>query len=175
MAPLLKNNSTQGLYILEEENGRIAANLPGDIDLGNLSLGDTYIYFDNILRFEEKFTANREGDDWIGFKTWNVANHKTQASTGGAYRVYYMSTVESNETTAQYLKTLAALNVIPGDGLKFLVKQTASEAFELFPNDSGVNKKATAIIIRGYNAVEIASGGKDFKLINIVCERITQR
>ena len=53
MAPLLKNNSTQGIYISADDAGKILANTPGDLDLGNLTLGTNYIYFDIVLRFEE--------------------------------------------------------------------------------------------------------------------------
>lgn len=173
MANLIKNNSTQGLYITEEEDGQIANNTPGEIDLDNLALGDKYIYFDTLLRFEEKTTFNREDPDWIGFKTLQVGDLNVRASTGGGMRTFYMCTVETNVATAQYLKTLGALNVIAADGLKYIVKQTASEVFELFPNSSGVNKKAIAIIIRGFDIVEVE--GKDLKLINIACERVISR
>lgn len=175
MANLIKNNSTQGLYITEEEGGSIAGDTPGEIDLANLVLGDSYIYFDTILRFEEKGTFNREDPDWTGFKTWQSGSLDVQASTGGGMKVFYMCTVETDETTAENLKLVAALNVVIGDGIKYLVKQTASEAFETFPNGSGVAKKATAIIIRGYNIVEIGNSGKDVKMVNFVCERITAR
>lgn len=175
MVNKIKNNSTQGLYITEEQNNSISNNTPGEIDLDQLSLGDTYIYFDTINRFEEKATFNREDPDWTGFKTWQSGSLDAQASTGGGMRVFYMCTVEVDETTAENLKKLAALNVVIGDTIKYLVKQTASEAFEQFPDGSGVLKKWTAIIIRGYDITEIANSGKDVKIINFVCERITAR
>ena len=178
MANKIKNNSTQGLYITEDEGGAVAGDTPGEIDLDNLVLGDSYIYFDTILRFEEKATFNDEGLDFFGFKTFStgtIGDLDVQANTGEGMRVFYMCSVETNETTAENLKLLAAKNVIIGDGIKYLIKQTASEAFETFPNGSAVAKKVTAIIIRGYDIVEIAISGKDVKVINFVCERITER
>ena len=175
MVNFIKNNSTQGLYIVEEENGRIAADAPGDIDLANLVLGDTYHYFDTLLRFEEKATFNREEPDWTGFKTSQDGSLKALGITGGGMRVFYMNTVETNQTEAENIKLLASLNVVIGDGIKYLVKQNASESFETFPNDVPVLKKATPVIIRGYDIVEIGTSGNDVKLVNFVCERITSR
>lgn len=172
-ANLIKNNSTQGLYITEEEDGQIANDTPGEIDLTNLVLGDSYIYFDTLLRFEEKTTFNREDPDWTGFKTWQSGSLDVAFSTGGGMRTFYMCTVETDETTAENLKKLAALNVVIGDGAKYIVKQTASEAFETFPDGSGTLKKSTKVIIRGHSIAEVGTSGKDVKVINFVCERIT--
>ena len=178
MVNKIKTNSTQGLYITEDEGGAVAADTPGEIDLANLAVGDTYVYFDTILRFEEKATFNDEGLDFFGFKTSSTGSTgdlKVQAITGEGMKVFYMCTVETDETTAENLKLLAAKNVIIGDGIKYLVKQTASEAFETFPNGAGVAKKVTAVIIRGYDIKEIGDKGEDVKIIDFVCERITER
>lgn len=175
MVNKIKNNSTQGLYFTEEQGGSIAGNTPGEIDLDSLVLGDTYIYFDTINRFEEKTTYNREGEDFIGFKTWQSGAASVQASTGGGKRTYFLITVECDETTAEHLKTFGVRNVKAGDGIKYLIKQTASEVFEQFPNSAAALKKAVAIIIRGHDIAEIGEAGKDVKLINIACEQISSR
>lgn len=180
MVNKIKNNSTQGLYIIEDDGTSITANTPGEIDLDLQTLGTQYMYFDTILRFEEKSTYNREGSDWIGFKTWATGEGSSQASTGGAAKTFYMATVEDDETTAEAMKRMGILNVKTGSAagagkIKYLVKQTASEAFEQFPNSAGSLRNYTAIIIRGSDIVEIASSGKDVKLINIAIERITAR
>lgn len=171
----IKTNSTQGLYLTEEEDGSIAGNTPGEIDLTNLVLGNSYIYFDTILRFEEKSTFNQE-TGFTGLKTWQIdAAGGVQSSTGGGRKNFFMITIETDETNAEHLKTFVMLNVKIGDGLKYIVKQTASEAFEQFANSVGTLRKAAAIIIRGIDIVEIANSGKDVKVINIACEQIKQR
>lgn len=180
MVNLLKNNSVQGLYFTEEENGQIANNTPGEIDLDNLTLATMYIYFDTIIRFQHKVTYNREGDDWIGLKTWASGQGTVQASTGGAKRGVFLITVEADETTAENLERMGILNVktgsVSGTGkLKYLVKQTAASAFRQFPNSAGALVNYTAIIIRGSDSTEIADKGKDVLLINIACEEITAR
>lgn len=177
---LLKNNSTQGLYILEEENGQIANNTPGEIQLTNLTLGTMYVYFDIILRFEHKSTYNKEGDDFTGFKTWQRSPGAVQASTGGGKRGFFMITVECNETTAENLERMGVLNVKIGSTsgvgkIKYLVKQTASEAFRQFPNSGGTFRKSAAIIIRGVSATEMADSGKDVNVVNIALEEIEAR
>ena len=174
-ALLLKNNSTQGLYLAQDDAGKIAANTPGDLDLNNLTLGTNYIYFDTVLRFEEKATFNIEGNDFVGFKTWQSGSRAVQASTGRGIRTFFLISVEVDETTAEYMKTLGKFNVNVGDGQLFLIKQTASEAFEQFPNSSVALKKFAKIIIRGADIVEVAEGGKDVKIINIACEQIDAR
>ena len=180
MVNKIKNNSTQGLYIVEDDGASIAADTPGEIDLDLLVLGTKYIYFDNILGFNERGTANKESDDFVGFKTWNTANFKTQANTGGAYRIFYTITTETTETVAENLKLIFALNsvnnAVSGQGkIKYLVKQTATTSFEKFVNSAGVLKNATAVIIRGYDIVEKGTSGKDVKAITFACERITSR
>ncbi len=180
MVNLLKNNSTQGLYITEEEDGQIANNTPGEIDLDNLTLATMYIYFDTIIRFEHKLTYNRDGDDWTGFKTWQTAAGTVGSSTGGAKRGIFLITVEVNETTAENLERMGILNVKIGSTsgvgkIKYLVKQSASEAFRQFPNSSGALLNYTAIIIRGVDIAELADKGKDILLANLLCEEITTR
>jgi hypothetical protein len=174
MAPLLSANGI-GLYFVEEENGQIAANTPGGIDLGNLTLGDTYIYFDTVLRFEHKLTFNKESDNFIGFWTWGSGNNTVATGTGGASRGYFMITVECDETTVENLEKLTKLNVVAGDGLKYLVKQTASAVFRQFPNSSAALKNYAPIVVRGVDAVEIDTSGKDVQIVNIACEEITTR
>ena len=175
MVNLLKNSSTQGLYITIDNAGKIVANTPGDLDLDGLSLGTQYVYFDTLARFEEKGTFNREEPDFIGFKSWQTAATTVNASTGGGSKAVFLITVETDETTGEYVKTLSKLNVKIGGGQLYIVKQTASEAFEQFPNSSSTLKKYVPIIMRGYNIIEKADSGKDVKLINIACEQIDAR
>lgn len=175
-ALLLKNNSTQGIYITADNAGKIAANTPGDLDLDGLTLGTNYIYFDIVLRFEEKATFNREEPDFLGWKTWSSGTTTVQATTGSAYKNFFLISVEVDETTAEYMKTLAKWNVRRADEQMFLIKQTASEAFEQFPNSAVALKKFCKIIIRGIAIVEMTnSAGKDVKVINLACEQIDAR
>lgn len=176
MANKIKNNSTQGLYFSEEQGGAIVANTPGEIDLALLALGDTYIYFDTILRFERKKTYNRE-ENFTGFKTFqnSITSPSIQSNTGSGKRAFFMVTVECDETTAELLEQFCDRNVVSGDGIKYLIKQTASEAFRQFPNAAFVLKKFAAVIIRGIDVVEIANNGKDVQVVNIACEEINAR
>lgn len=171
----IKNNSALGLYFTEEQGGAIAGNTPGEIDLDSLVLGNSYIFFPIILRFEEKSTFNQE-QGFTGYKTWQIdAASGVQVSTGGGRKNFFMITVESDETTAEHMKTFVMLNVKIGDGIKYLVKQTASEAFEQFANSVGTLRKAAAVIIRGIDITEVGDKGKDVKLITIACEQIKLR
>jgi hypothetical protein len=174
MVNYIKNNSSQGLYITEDQGSQIGNNTPGNIDLDQLSLGDSYIYFDNIQRFEEKTTYNRE-EAFVGWKTVQDASTKIAATTGGGKRNWFLISVECNLTTAENFKKLATLNAKISDELKYIVKQYASESFEQFTNESGTLKKWAGIIIRGYDIVEKHDSGYDVKLINIACEQIMSR
>ena len=172
---LLKNNSTQGIYITNDVAAKITGDTPGDLDLTTLVLGSTYIYFDTIARFEEKTTFNREEPDFIGFKTWSIDQNTVQASTGGGSKTVFLITVETDETTAELTKTFAKLNVKRAAGIKYLIKQTASEAFEKFPDSTSTLKQFASVIIRGIDVLEKADSGKDVKLINIACEQVALR
>ena len=176
MVDKIKTHSEIGLYITEDQGGAVAANTPGEIDLDLVgTIGNEWIHFSNIQRFEEKATFNKE-TDFVGIKTWQTSEFGgVQASTGGARRLFFMITVETDETTAEYMKTFGMLNVKIGDTLKYLVKQTAAESFEQFSNLAGVSKKVSSVIVRGYNIVEIAQSGKDVKIINIALEHIDAR
>jgi hypothetical protein len=176
MVNLLKNNSTIGLYITEDNGNKITGDTPEDLDLDLVgTVGVNWIHFENIVRFEEKATANMEGE-FTGWKTWQIdAASGTAASTGGARRVFFMITVECNETTAENFKKFFTLNVKIGDTLKYLIKQTASSSFEQFSNNVASMHPWAAVIIRGYDIVEMANSGKDLKLINIACEEILTR
>lgn len=181
MVNKIKNNSDIGVYITEDEGGAVAGNTPGEIDLDNLVIGTKYIYFNDVLRFEEKSTYNREDPNWTGFKTWQTtAQGGVQASTGGGAKTFYLLSVQTDETTAEHMKQMGILNVKTGattgvGKIKYLVKQTAAEVFEQFPDPNGNLRKTVAIIIRGADIVEKADSGKDVKLINIALERITVR
>ena len=173
----IKATTTQGLYIIEDIGGKIAT--PGDIDLAGGVLGNTYIYFDTIIRFEHKITFNKEGPDFTGFHTWQQGIAQIAKSTGGGRRAFFMITVECDETTIENLEKLAILNVAPGDGKKYLVKQTAGSGatgaayFRQFPNAAGTLADITPIIIRGVDSVEVADKGKDVVLTTILCEEIS--
>ena len=177
MATLLKNNSAVGLYILEEENDQLETNnTPGEIDLENLTLGDTYIYFDTVIRFEHKVTANKEGTDFVGFWSWQSAATpgSVSASTGGARRGYILATVETTATQQANFEKFFNLNAAVGDGQKFLIRQWASETFREFPYGA-TNKKYAKVIMRGYDITETEDKGKDCQLLNIAFEEVSTR
>lgn len=165
-----------GIFITKEENGQIAANTPGGIDLANLAIGDTYIYFTNILRFEHKLTANFEGEEEWGHKTWGVADGVRAHNTGTIEKGYFMITVEGTETQAeqaeQFLKKNNRGTLATATNIRYLCKQTATTVFRQFPNASGTLKKYAPVILRGMDAVEIATSGKDVQLITIACEEV---
>jgi len=71
------------------------------------------------------------------------------------------------------MKTLSNWNIRRADEQMFLIKQTASEAFEQFPNSAVALKKFVKIIIRGLSISEVE--GSINKVINIACEQIDAR
>ena len=175
MATLLKNNSSVGVYILEDEGGWVAANTPGEADLDNLAVGDTYIYFDSVISLQHKVTSNYESDDRPGFKTWYSGSLSIKSNGGfGARFGYILLSAEVDATTQANFELFYNRNCVTGDGQKYLVRQWASETFRQFPYQSA-NKNYAKIIMRGYDITEVEDKGKDVQLLNIAMEEVTSR
>ena len=166
---------TFGVWIVEEEDGQIAANTPGGITYTNLVEGDTYIYLDTIIKFEHRLGSAREGTDFLGFDTMQIGTRKVQANAGGGIRGFITITAMVTEDIGQKLKTLYYKHVAEGDGNKYLVHQRATTTFEQVPDDTAALKNYAEIIIRGMHFTETNDGGKDKKLVVIVCEQVAQR
>ena len=165
-----------GIFITKEENGQINNNTPGGIDLDNLTAGDTYIYFTNILRFEHKLSANFEGEDRWGHKTWGIANGVNAHNTGTIEMGYFMVSCEGTETQAeqaeQFLKKNNRGSLATSTNIRYLVKQTATTVFRQFPNASGTLVNYCPVILRGVSAVENDMSGKDVQLITLAFEEV---
>jgi len=172
MVNKIKNNSTVGLYITEEQGGSIAANTPGEIDLDSLSDGDTYIYCPIVIQLRHALTFNNEGPDRKGHTVYfaNGAG-KMGHSTGTADKGLLMVTCEVTNANGSKLKKLAKLNNRIGDGVKYLVHQYASETFEEFPLASGTLKKYIPVIVRGIDVSE-QGGKKDNKMAIFALEEV---
>lgn len=155
MVNKIKNNSTVGLYITEDQGGWVAANTPGECDLDSLVEGDTYIYCPIVIQIRHMLTFNDEGDSRKGHSTYfangsGLLGH----STGEADRGLLMATCEVTNANASNLKAFSKRNNRIGDGQKYLVHQYASETFELFPRSTGVLKKYLPVIVRGIDVTE---------------------
>jgi len=166
---------TLGVWIVEEEDGQVAANTPGGITYTNLVEGDTYIYLDTILEFEHRFLSQREGIEFLGFETMQIADRSVQANAGGGIRGFIRLVALVTEDIGEKLKTLYSKHVIIGDGNKYLVHQRATTTFEQFPNEAGTLKNYIEIIIRSMITIETKDGGKDAKICTIGFEQVAQR
>ena len=175
MVDLISSNAW-GVYIVEEENGQIAANTPGGIDLDNLVEGDTYIYFDQVLTFDQKYMSQREGDDFLGWKTMQTSSSGTvSGNVGGGYRHFITFMAKVTEALGEKMGTLFVKHVASGDGDKYLVHQRATTTFEQFSNTSGTLKNYCEIIIRGFELKETDQKGKDNKIVIITLEECHNR
>lgn len=166
---------TYGVWITEEEDGQILANTPGGITYTNLVEGDTYIYLDNIVKFEQKLLSAKEGTDFLGFDTMQIGTRKVQANAGGGIRGFISVTAIVTEDIGEKLKTLYYKHVALADGNKYLVHQRATTTFEQFPDDTSALKNYAEIIIRSMDFTETNDKGKDVKLCVIMCEQVAQR
>ena len=165
-----------GVYITEEQNAQIAGNNPGGIDLDSLVDGDSYIYLAEIITFEHKLLCNREGDDFLGWKTIQThSNGTVSGSVGGGIRGFFTITAKITEDKGEKLKTLYKKHVVSGDGNKFLVHQRSATVYEQFPNAAGTLKKYAEIIIRSMDFKEQNQSGKDNKMVILILEECHSR
>jgi hypothetical protein len=166
-----------GVFIVKEENGQIAANTPGGIDLANLTVGDTYIYYTKVLRFEHKLTANYESDTEMGHKTQGVGNGKRGHTTGTSDQRYFLIIVETDEDGAEQAEQFLVKNNQTGSyatsaNRRYLCKQTATTVFRQLPNATGAFKNYAPVILRGVSSVEKSDSGKDVQLVTLALEEV---
>lgn len=170
MANLLKNNSTQGLYILTDQGGWVAANTPGEADLALLSLGTTYLYFDSVIRFESNQSHNYESDLERGLKSWADGEGTRDWSTGGAEKQFILVMAETDLTTAELTEFFAKYwnRIARGSTEIYLVRQKATTTFRQFPNNTPALKKYIPVILRGVNSIE--TGNIDKQNVTLLLE-----
>jgi len=170
MVTLLKNNSSQGVYILEDQGGWVAANTPGEADLDSLVLGSTYIYFDSVLRFQHYQTHNREGDTNLGWNVMPTGEGTQDWSTHGTDKEYISLMVEEDCTTSEKLHFLGKYrNRTTRQATKiYFVKQKTATTFYQFSNATPAQKNYCSCIIRGIDSVE--TGNSDKQTITIALE-----
>ena len=166
---------TFGVWFVEEEDLQIDGNTPGGITYTNLVEGDTYIYLDTIIKFEHRLGSEKEGTDFLGFDTMQIGTRKIQANAYGGIRGLISITAMVTEDIGEKLKTLYYKHVAIGDGNKYLLHQRAATTFEQFPDDTAALKKYAEVIIRAMHFTETNDGGKDKKLVVILCEQVAQR
>lgn len=171
MSQLIKNTTSEGVYLLIEENGRIAAGAPGDIDLDNLVLGTGYIYFDDFIQLEEAGTAQRT-DKFFG---WNISPDlttklKVKAQTGANMFLVLNLRVHLTNTQRNNFVKFFQVHQSPTQEQLFLVVQWESEAFEQYSYNTTLQDHLE-VIPAGYRIITTLKEGKyvrtlDLQLIN---------
>ena len=172
MVNKIKNNSTVGFYITEEQGGSIAGNNPGEIDLDLLSEGNTYIFCPIVIQFRHSLTFNDEGNSRKGHSVYFASGSGLVGkSTGEADKGLLLVTCEVTTANGSLLKKFSKLNNRIGDGIKYLVHQYATTTFEQFPNASGTLKSYLPVIVRGIDVTEQA-GVFDSKMAVFALEEV---
>ncbi|KKN56983.1 hypothetical protein LCGC14_0567050 [marine sediment metagenome] len=157
-----------GVFIVEEENGQINANTPGGIDLDNLSVGDTYIYLEELVRLSHTLDFGNQGDNMPGHTVNKIDAGQTGHSTGEGDLCGFTLQATVDETTAELLEKFGKLDNRTGDGKKFLVRQTASNVFRQYPNAAGTLKKYAPVIVMRVETIEVHDKGFDHILASIL-------
>lgn len=162
MANPIKTNSVQGLYILVDQGGWVAANTPGEADLSALTLGTTYIYFGSLIRLEYVQTSNYENENFRGWRTWPSGEGKMDANTGFHERSTFAFQVEETLTNTEYTEFFHKYynRSTSWTTRIYLVRQYASESFRQFANNTPALKKYLPIVIRSVVSVETGNTNK---------------
>jgi hypothetical protein len=168
MVPLLKNNSATGVYLLIDVGGWVAANAPGDADLGSLVLGSSYIYFDDFITLEE-YASTPNNDSFTGWKFIQDGTTylKTKGLTGQAKSNQFLLTVHVTSTQqANFVKFFDTHQSVSTYQL-YLVRQWASETFKQFSYNTA-NKNYAHVCLVGYSLIETNREGKDVQVLKIM-------
>jgi hypothetical protein len=167
MATLLKNNSTTGVYIIIEENGRIAANAPGDIDLDNLVVGTGYMYFDDFGGLlHNGTTPDTEAMFGWSFSQDGTTDGKIWGMTGGCALITYKLVVTATATQQQNFEKFFHNHTALRNYQLYLVRQWASTTFKQF-SINGTLQNYIPVILVGYTISEIAQQGYDVQNLEI--------
>lgn len=165
MANLISSNSTTGVYLVIEENGQIAGNTPGGIDLDNLVLASGYMYFDDFVALTME-TTTPLNDNFTGwqFAQNNTVKLKTTGFTGFGKLTTLTLTVHVTATTqANFLKFFELHQNISNYQL-YLLRQWAATTFKQFPFNTNL-LNYVAVILTGNNLVETNKEGKDVQTL----------
>jgi hypothetical protein len=157
-----------GIFLVQEENGQIAANTPGGIELENLSLGDTYFYFDSVKTFEHDLSFGSQSDNMPGHTLSKIGTGLTGHTTGEGDLCGFTLTATMDETNGELLEKFAKLNNRTSDAAKYLVRQTATNTFRQFPNSAGTFKKYCPVTIMNCKTNEVFTRGNDYLLATLL-------
>lgn len=169
---LLKNNGP-GIYLTKDSAAKIVSNTPGELTLG--TVGTDYIYLEEIVLFDHALNFGNQGDNMPGKIISKVGTGQTDSTTGegdlGGFTIHTTLT----ESLAELLERLGKLDNRTTKLKLFLIRQTSSDVFRQFPNDSGVLKKYCPITIFTTKTTEKHEGGFDFLLSTVVCGEVWGR
>lgn len=166
----LKNNSATGFYFCIENNGGIAGNTPGEINLGGgtgLVLGAGYMYFDDFISLEHSAVTPNNGP-MIGwsFTQDGTTYLKTKAQTGQAKFSQLLLTVHATATQQQNFDKFFDTHQAVQTYQLYGIRQWASETFRQFSYNATL-KKYIAIVLTGYTFIETNREGKDVQTLRI--------
>ena len=165
----LSANSTTGVYLLIDNNGWVAANLPGQCNLGGdsgLVLASGYIYFDNFLSLSISASTPRN-DSFTG---WNlIQNGETTLAKGqgnaGVLRTIMLSVLVDSTTQANWSKFFD-VHQANTEYQAYLVRQWASTTFRQWDLNETL-KSYTPILPVGFQNAETNKEGKDVQTLII--------
>ena len=168
-------STTVGVYICEEENGQIAGNTPGGIDIGNLTDGDTYVYCNVVHSFNHRINFMFT-DAFKGHKTQgSYAAGGTGQTTGYQESGFINMVLEMTEANLFKWQEIAKRGNRAADAAvsKYLIKQKAANSFRAFPNRALASKYYTEVIILDVNAVEV-NGKVDNQQVTVTLQEAQQ-
>lgn len=162
---LLKNNG-QGIYISQDNASKITGDTPGDLTLG--TLGQNYIYIDEIVMFKHTLSFGSQGDNMPGLQINRIGSGKTGWTTGNADLGGFILNAIVDETGAEQAEEFGKRSNRDNAAAIYLVKQTASDVFRTFPNNAFAQKKYCPTIIFSVDTAEKMESKKDHVLANFL-------
>lgn len=160
-------STTVGLYLCTEENGQIAGNTPGGIDLAALVNGASYVYCDTVKAFDHRINF-MYSDAFPGHKSMGaVVSGGVGESTGGHEQGVFLVSLEMTESNGYAWKEISKRNNRPAHAQLHLIHQRASNTFEQFPDAATPQlKNYCRVFIMDLDVQEI-NGKLDIKTVTI--------
>lgn len=162
MVNQIKNTTLYGIFILEDQGGWVASNLPGDADLDQLTEGTQYIFIEDVKRFTRpgnyKWQTNYLGDGKKRMWThgdrdllWQIEALVSEDNSG-------------DDSGVELIEKFCNIYCKASFTQKYLVFRKSSTDYKQFPNAAGTLMNYCPVMIMTTQPTFLAEE-KDWTLI----------
>lgn len=167
----MSSNTTNAVYITEEQNGQIAANTPNGIDLDQLTEGTDYVVIDDLASFKYSLNCRYQSNDFQGHRFHGYGPGQTDHITLGHETGSFTVGGYVNAATATKIIEFGKRKNRIGVTAIYIVRQLTSTTFMQFPNATFTLKNYAPVVIL---EVRVGEGNSisDNQQVQIICAEV---